>query len=194
LKRSVKFDLGDVLEVLKLKKTVVIITLLLKIFTADSVTPQDSAVGSATTIGVQAITITSPQPLDFGDILQGIPKSVTNNDVSAGIFEISGQNQAGINLYLQLPEYLSLSGSGTSLPIIFSATDASVDTTGAGNPAGMDASKGWQNVNPRSLPAAAIIGSNGTNIYIGGKAVPSANQKPGTYTGSIILLVSYNDS
>ena len=186
--------MSNVLEVLKLKKTVVAIALLLGMIIADSVTPQDVAVGSATTIGVQAITITSPQALDFGDILQGIPKSITNNNVSAGIFEISGQNQAGINLYFQLPEYLSLSGSGTRLPIIFSAADASVDTTGAGNPAGMDASKGWQNVNPRSLPAAAIIGSNGTDIYIGGKVVPSANQKSGTYSGSIILLVSYNDS
>jgi len=194
LKRFTKFDTGNVLEVLKLKTTVAVITLLLGMIMADRVTPQDVAVGSATTIGVQAITVTSPQALDFGDILQGIPKSITNNNTSAGIFEISGQNQAGINLYVQLPEYLSLSGSGIRLPIIFSAADASVDTTGAGNPAGMDASKGWQNVNPRSLPAAAIIGSNGTDIYIGGKVVPSANQKSGTYTGSVILVVSYNDS
>lgn len=161
---------------------------------ANRVTSQDVAVGSATTIGVQAITITSPQTLDFGDILQGIPKSISNNNTSAGIFEISGQSQAGINLYIQLPEYLSLSGSGIQLPIVFNSADASVDTTGAGNPVSMDASNGWQNVNPRGLPAAAIIGSNGTDIYIGGKVVPSAGQKSGTYTGSVILVVSYNDS
>ncbi|MCP4582472.1 MAG: hypothetical protein GY839_12750 [candidate division Zixibacteria bacterium] len=194
MERFTKFEVGSVLEVLKLKTIVVAITLLLGMILADSVTSQDVAVGSATTIGVQAITVTSPQALDFGDILQGIPKSVTNNNGSAGIFEISGQNQAGINLYIQLPEYLSQSGSGIRLPIIFSAADASVDTTGAGNPAGMDANKGWQNVNPRGLPAAAIIGSNGTDIYIGGKVVPSASQKSGTYTGSVVLVVSYNDS
>ena len=184
----------SILGVLKLKKVVVAIILLLGPLTVDNAAPQDTAVGSATTIGVQAITIASPQALDFGDILQGVPKPITNNNASAGIFEISGQNQAGISLYIQLPEYLSLSGNGTRLPIIFSTTDASVDTTGAGNPAGMDASKGWQNVNPRNLPAAAIIGSNGTDIYLGGKVVPSPNQKPGTYTGSIILSVSYNGS
>ena len=186
--------MSSIFKVVKLGIIVAVIHLLIMMFSADKAASQDSAVGSATTIGVQTINISSPQALDFGDILQGIPKSIANNNASAGIFEISGQNQAGVSMHLQLPEYLSLSGSGTRMPAMFSATDASVDTTGAGNPAGMDASKGWQNTDPRNLPAAAIIGSNGTDIYLGGKVVASPNQKPGTYTGSIILSVYYSGS
>jgi len=186
--------MSSIFKVVKLSITIAVIYLLIMMFNADRAASQDSAAGSAISIAVQTINISSPQTLDFGDILQGVTKSIANNNASAGIFQISGQNQAGINMYLQLPEYLSLSGSGTRLPVIFSTTDASVDTTGAGNPAGMNAGKGWQNTNPRNLPDAAIIGSNGTDIYIGGKVVPSPNQKPGTYTGSIILSVYYSGS
>ncbi len=185
-------DSGSIWEVLKLKKNILLATIVFCLIITNNVTSQDVAVGSATVIGVQGITITSPQELDFGDILQGIPKSIGNNDISAGIFEISGQNEAGVNLQLQLPEYLFHTGSGSRLRIIFGDDDVSIDTTGAGNPPGMDAGKGWQNENPFNLPAATI-GSNGTDIYIGGKVVPSANQKAGDYTGSIVLIVAYND-
>ena len=180
------------LDVVKFKKTILIVAIVLCVIIPNKVAPQDVAVGKATAIGVEAITITSPQALDFGDLLQGIPKAINNNDNAAGIFEISGHNQAGVNLYLQLPEYLSHESNGTRLRIVFGDDDVSIDTTGAGNPPTMDSGKGWQNVNPYDLPPA-IIGSGGTDIYIGGKVMPAANQLPGDYSGSIVISVTYND-
>lgn len=153
---------------------------------------QDVAVGSATVVVLEGITISSPQPLDFGDILQGVPTKITNDDgTSAGIFEITGANGAGVELYLQLPSYLTQDAGGDQLQIVFSTTDISIDTTGAGDPAGMDGTKGWQNVDPYSMPSGAVIGSSSTDLYLGGKVLPSSVQKAGSYSGEIVLTVDY---
>ncbi len=153
---------------------------------------QDVAVGSATVEVLEGITISSPQPLDFGDILQGVPRDIANSDgSSAGIFEITGADGAGVELYLQLPSYLTLDASGDRLEIVFSSSDISIDTTGAGSPAGMDGSRGWQNVNPHSMPSGTVIGSSSTDLYLGGKVLPSPVQKPGSYSGEIVLTVDY---
>ena len=164
------------------------------ILSPTSVRSQDVAIGQATATVLAAITVTAPGDLAFGDVMQGVPDTVANNDAEAGIFLITGQAGAGIAIYMQLPEYLSLSDGSGRLSISFSSTDASVDTTGAGDPTSMAAGKGWQNTNPHNLPAAAVVGSSGTNIYLGGKVAPSVNQKAGNYNGEIILTVAYNGS
>lgn len=152
---------------------------------------QDVAVGSATARVLANITVTALNPLDFGDIFQGVPKSVDNNEAEAAIFSITGQAGAGITIYLQLPEYLSLSDGSDRLTIVFGATDVSIDTTGAANPAGMIGANGWQNVNPHNVPAA-VIGSVATDIYLGGSVNPSINQKAGNYNGDIIITAAYD--
>ncbi|MEE9554552.1 MAG: DUF4402 domain-containing protein [candidate division Zixibacteria bacterium] len=153
---------------------------------------QDVAVGSATATVVTTISVTASSPLALGDVMQGVPSSVANNSGSAAIFEITGQGGSGADLYLQLPEYLALSDGSDRMTITFSSTDASVDTTGAADPTTMNASKGWQNTNPYNLPAAAVIGAAGTDVYLGGKVIPSPNQKAGSYSGDIVLTVAYN--
>ncbi len=153
---------------------------------------QDVAVGAATVEVLEAVTISSSQALDFGSILQGVPSKILNNDgSSAGIFEISGANGAGVEAYLLLPSYLTRKGGEDRLSVVFGTTDISVDTTGAGDPAGMDASKGWQNTDPNNLPANIKVGSADTDLYLGGSAIPSPTQKPGDYSGEIVLTVYY---
>ena len=159
------------------------------VMSADS----DNASSSARVL--LAITATSTQNLSFGYIYSGVPKSMGySDDDSSAIFTITGEPSAGINLQFILPEYLSLSDGSARVPIIFSSTDAAVDTTPA-SPSTMDASDGWINQNPRDLPAGAVIGAGGTaRVYLGGKVVPSVNLKAGTYSGDIVLSISYNGS
>jgi hypothetical protein len=157
-----------------------------------TVNAQEVAVGSATARVLANITVTANAPLDFGDIFQGVPATVVNNNANAAIFSIIGESGAGVTIFMQLPEYVSLSDGSDRMQIIFGPSDASVDTSGAGDPTGMNASLGWPNVNPYNLPAATVVGSSGTNIYLGGKIAPSVNQKAGTYSGDIIVTVSYN--
>jgi hypothetical protein len=156
---------------------------------------QDVANALATATVQTAITVVATQPLNFGNVFQGMPKTIGNNmDDSSGIFTISGQGGAGINIQFALPEYLSLPDGSDRISIVFRSNDAAVDTSNTATPSTMIAGNGWINQNPFIMPAGAVIGSPGSNtkIYLGGKIVPSANQKAGVYSGDIVLSVSYN--
>jgi len=154
---------------------------------------QDTVDGGASGTVLTIITATATQDLAFGNIFQGVPKTIGyDNDASSAIFTITGEASAGINMQLILPEYLSLANGSDRITIVFSSTAAAVDTTTV-TPSTVTASDGWIDQNPYNLPAAAVIGASGiTKIYLGGKIVPSTDQKPGTYSGDIILSVSYN--
>jgi len=153
---------------------------------------QEVAIGTATATVLAAVTVAATSALAYGDVFQGVPKAVANNAAAAGIFTISGEADAGATLYFQLPDYLVLSDGSDRMSISFSATDCSIDTTGADDPTAMAGTKGWQDVDPRGLPGSISIGSTGTSIYLGGKVTPSLYQRAGSYDGDIILTVSYN--
>ncbi len=156
---------------------------------------QDVATGQATATVQAALTVTATQALDFGNIFQGIPKTVgRNDDDSTAIFTVAGQAGSGVNLQLVLPEYLSLADGSDRMTIAFGITSAAVDTSNTATPSTMIGADGWIDQNPFNLPAGAVIGSTGSNtkVYLGGKVIPSANQKAGSYSGNIVLIVSYN--
>lgn len=154
---------------------------------------QDVAVGQATATVLATLTVTSTQSLILGNVYQGVPTSIANNNANAAIFTISGAASSGISLFISLPDYLALANGSDRMTISFSSTDASVDSLGAGNPATMAGGAGWQNTNPHSLPSATVIGSGGTtSLYLGGKALPAVDQSAGSYSADIILTVAYN--
>ncbi len=156
---------------------------------------QDVAVGSATATVYATLTVTSTATLAFGNVYQGIAKAIANSDADAGVFRISGQASSVVSIYMQLPEYLAGGVGNDRMVIAFSTTDASVDSTGANSPTTMTGAKGWQNINPHAFPAAAKIGSGGnTDIYLGGKVIPSVNQSAGAYSADVVLTVAYTGS
>ncbi|MEE8576714.1 MAG: hypothetical protein V3T31_05615 [candidate division Zixibacteria bacterium] len=158
-----------------------------------SVQAQDVAVGSATATVLTALAVSSSAALAFGNVYQGVPTAIANNNASAGVFALTGSGLSGISIFMMLPDYLSLSDNTDRMTITFGTTDCSVDSTGAGNPATMGASKGWQNVNPRSIPSTTAIGGLGTtNIYLGGKVYPSIGQKSGSYSADVVVTVAYD--
>ena len=153
---------------------------------------QDVAHGQAQGTVLPLIVVTATQVLDFGEIFQGVPKTITRaNDDSAAIFTITGEHGAGINLQLILPEYLNLANGSDRIPIVFRTTDAAVDTNAA-TPSTVVAGDGWVDRNPFILPAATI-GAVNTRIYLGGKVNPSTNQTAGAYANDIVLMVAYNN-
>jgi len=160
---------------------------------------QQAVTGSADGTVLAAITLAATENLEFGNIFQGVPKTVprtaTGADTTAAIFSVTGQPEAGVTAQLVLPEYLSSSG-GAQMLISFGTTDMAIDTTNAETPATVAAGDGWVDQNPRSFPAAMQIGgapaTATTLIFLGGKVTPSLYQPAGTYTGDIILSVSYN--
>jgi hypothetical protein len=154
---------------------------------------QDVARGAAQGTVVPLIVVTAVQPLDFGTLFQGVPKTILRgNDDSCAIFAITGEHGAGINLQLVLPEYLNLANGSDRMPIVFRITDAAVDTNAA-TPSTVVAGDGWVDQNPYFMPAAATIGAVNTRIYLGGKVNPSTNQAAGAYSNDIVLMVAYNN-
>ncbi len=178
------------LEVCRLVKGVVGVVVLTVLLLPTGPTAQDAAVGGAEAIVQTALSVTSSADLNFGDIFQGVPTTVAVTSSDATVFQITGQSQAGVELSLFLPEYISLSDNSDRMTVIFGSTDASVDTTAAHDPTAAGI-RGWLEVDPRNLPAA-LIGGSGTDVYLGGKVVPSANQKGGIYSADIVLTVAYN--
>ena len=69
---------------------------------------QATASGEALATVLAGLAVVAVQDLQFGNVLQGVAKSVANDDaVNAGIFTITGEGGSGISVFLSLPEYLA---------------------------------------------------------------------------------------
>lgn len=166
---------------------------------AGNIYAQQAVTGSADGVVLAAITLAATENLEFGDVFQGVPKTIartaTGADTTAAIFTITGEPEAGVTAQFVLPEYLSSSG-GANMLIAFSATDMAIDTGGTKNPLTVVAGDGWVDEDPRNFPAAMQVGGavaiTFTSVFLGGKVTPSLFQPAGTYTGDVILTVSYN--
>ncbi len=168
------------------------ITLVCVLFGGISVNAQDVGTGVATANVLAALAVSSTHDLDFGDVLQGVPTTADKTTVAnAGVFQVTGEGDREISMYMELPDYLWNSTNQDRLAISFSSTDADIDTTAAGTPA---AHGGGAIVdqNPHNLPDTDIGGAdNILQIFMGGTVYPTVDQRADTYTGDIILTVSY---
>lgn len=173
-------------------KTVVVL-LLLWAAAPSPARAQDVAAGEAIATVMAALSITAVQPLNFGNVYQGVAKSQDeNDDLNSGIFQILGANSAGISLYIALPAYLALPDGSDRLIVAFSITDCTIDTM-ALSPSTVTPADGWADVDPHNLPNGLVVGTGGqTNVYLGGKVIPSVDQEAGNYAGDIIASVAYN--
>jgi hypothetical protein len=176
-----------------IKKTVTV-TLIMAAATVSTGSAQDVATGQATANVLASLQVTATQDLNFGNVFQGVAKSVGNNDdVNSGIFQIVGANSAGISIYITLPAYIALASGADRMTIAFPSTSCTVDTM-ATTPSTVVAADGWINVDPNNLilPPGGVVGLGGqTNIYLGGRVVPNVDQAAGAYSGSIIVNVAY---
>lgn len=168
-----------------------VVALILIAFGASSASAQDVATGSATATLVVALTVTAAAALAFGTVYQGVTKTIANDDASAGVFSITGAEDAIIAIYMQLPDYLSTATGDDRMVVSFSTTDLNVDTTATATPPGFVAADGWIDEDPHNVTTAADIGSGGTDLYLGGKVLPSVDQAAGAYTADIVLTVAY---
>ena len=160
-----------------------------------TVMAQDVATGSATATVLTMLTVTATQALAFGDVMQGVRKSVANNidlagGVGSGIFSIAGAATKEISAYMQLPDYLWNSTNEDRLVIAFSTTDAVIDTL-PGTP-GAPGLGNSGDVDPHNLPEFELSGAAGTAaIYLGGTVWPTVDQRNDAYSADIVLTVAY---
>lgn len=152
----------------------------------------DNDTRSASGTVVTAVGVAATQNLEFGNVLQGVPKTMGNDDDdSSAVFTITGDADAGISLHVILPEYLTLTGGSDRMTIIFDATSLSIDTIGTASPSTVVGA--FVNIDPRAIPSGVDLGSGGTSkVFLGGKVIPSVNQKAGAYSGDLVLSVTYD--
>ncbi len=155
---------------------------------------QDVANGQAIANVLASLAVTAVQPLDFGNIFQGVAKiQDETDDALSGIFNITGAGGAGLSVYMQLPDYLALASGADRLPIAFGAQDCTFSVLDAAAPSipsapGLGA---LLNQDPRVL-IGTTVGAGGTSqIFIGGKVIPAVNQSAGAYAGDIVCTVAY---
>lgn len=171
--------------------------LLVAFMGTSNVMAQDVANGSATATVVTALTVTATSPLAFGIVYQGVPKSISKNVADAAIFDIAGQANADLLLYLSLPEFVATSSGDDRMVISFTATDADIDTGLAAQPGDPTSFiSGWAGEDPHNLMGVAggtpCLGDGGfCAIFVGGKVIPTLDQTAGAYTGDLILTVAY---
>ena len=166
----------------------------LAVMTTPMAKAQDVTTGSATATVLAVLQVTATQALDFGNVYQGVAKTQDEtSDANSGIFTITGAAAAAISCYFQLPEFVALADGSDRMTITFSATDATFSVLDAGAPSTPSAPGvgATLNTNPRNL-TGTVIGAGGTSqIFLGGKVIPSVNQAAGAYSADIVLTVAY---
>ncbi len=147
---------------------------------------QEVATIQATATVVSGLTVVGANNLQFGTVTPGVPTTVDKAAVtSAGRWDISGTAGSEISVTFTLPLILDNTSSPTSMPISFSATDASYnDGTGSqSSPTGV--------LDP-AAPQTLRLGTVGLlEIFIGGTVSPTISQGGGDYTADVTITVAY---
>lgn len=144
------------------------------------------------------------KPLQFGFVVPGTPKTVLPRDAAAGQLRVSGiRNKRWLIVSLSLPPALTRAG-GATLPLDFDGDYAGLCEAAAGGVCDEDSFVDWNpvvepsytdtpsNIRKRGKSGRQTYALDHMIIYIGGRALPSAGQLAGTYTGTITVTLTTN--
>jgi hypothetical protein len=149
-------------------------------------TAQEIGTIQATANVISSLSVIPTLDLQFGNVTPGVNKTVDKTDVGpAGEWTITGSPAAEVNLQFALPGTLAHATGPSTLPIIFSNSDASYDNgTGGGQilPAGT--------LNPSAIATLNIGAGGQIMVWIGGQVVPGIGQTGGTYSADVQLTVT----
>ena len=123
-------------------------------------------------------TVTQVQPLAFGYLTQGITEVVPYTDTfRRGVIAIDGGGNAFVRLIL--PTSLTSTQGGTAIPLQFLTGDVASQESG----------KKVQAFDPAA--STRVNHNKGTALlFVGGRAVPAANQRAGVYSATMTIIVS----
>jgi hypothetical protein len=156
------------------------LTALIALVGAAGAAQGQSASIAATATVVTPITVTGTAPLAFGNVFQGVNRTVAFSDATSGRFSLTGYLGSQVALTFTLPTTLT-SGANT-MPI----NTYDVRVNGTNVTAGATA---------LTVTSGTPVNSNfvagNLFVFVGGRVVPAAAQAGGTYTGSIVLAAAY---
>ena len=125
--------------------------------------------------------VTTLRNMTFGTITSGTTTSITKTSASAAEWKIHGTSVLTGGFQLTLPA--SLSGPGATMAIAFSTTDGAYRVN-VNNPVGATT------FNPSNFVGLGILVAADVYVWLGASVSPPLNQKPGSYTGTVILTTS----
>lgn len=122
-------------------------------------------------------SVSQVQPLTFGYLTQGLTEIVPYTDTfRRGVVTVDGSGQAWIRVVL--PVSLA-SPQGASIPLQFLVGDVAAQENGK-PPGAFD-----------PATSTRVNLSKGTaSLFVGGRAVPAANQRAGAYSATVTVIVS----
>lgn len=123
------------------------------------------------------ISVVPVSELRFGVITAGIPTRIAPTDAT-GAAQIDVTAKGKITVVVVLPTLLQ-SPAGHQVPVQFSAADGQY-RVGNRAPVAFD---------PRSPVVINVPGNSTVSITVGGTALPTMTQAPGSYSGAITLQV-----
>ncbi len=141
---------------------------------------QTTANVAATASVVTPLVVTGTAPLAFGNVFQGVNKTVTAIDATSGRFGITGFGTSQVALTFTLPT--DLTSGANNLPI----DSWDVRSNGTNATAGSTAFAVTS-----GSPALRNLVANNLFLFVGGRVVPGATQAAGSYSGSIVLAAAY---
>jgi len=145
---------------------------------------QESGIIQVTATVAAALTVTGTNNLIFQTVTPGVDKSVDKSTPGeAGEWTVSGANGSEVTLEFTLPTEL-ISGVNT-MPISFTATDASYSNNGANNQGNPTAE-----INPAIVTTTTLRADGDTMAWIGGTVNPAIAQTSGDYSADIVLIVT----
>lgn len=142
-------------------------------------TAQSASIQATATV-VTPLVVTAGQNLAFGNVFQGVNKTVAFGDASSGRFSITGFENSQVALTFTLPA--TLGSNGNTLAI----DTWDVRTNGTNTVAGATALSVTS-----GTPVNRNLVSNNLFVFMGARVVPTATQAAGNYSGTITLAAAY---
>ena len=147
---------------------------------APALAAAQSATNQATATVVTPLVVSAGQNLAFGNVFQGVARTLPRTDANSGRFQVTGFGTSQVALTFTLPATLA-SGSNT-MPI----DSWDVGTNGTNAAAGSTAISVTT-----GTPVNANLVANNLWIFIGARVQPGASQAAGAYAGTIALAAAY---
>jgi hypothetical protein len=143
------------------------------------VTAQSATVAATATV-VTPLVVTGTAGLAFGNVFQGVNKTVLFSDATSGRFSITGFGTSQVAMTFTLPTTLA-SGANTlpidTYDIRYNGTNATAGATAMTVTSGTPVNQ--------NLVAGSLF------LFVGGRVLPAVGQIQGTYSGNIVLAAAY---
>ncbi|MCC7052588.1 MAG: hypothetical protein IT355_04930 [Gemmatimonadaceae bacterium] len=146
---------------------------------AGAVQAQSASIQATATV-VTPLVVTGTAPLAFGNVFQGVNKTVLHGDATSGRLSVTGFGTSQVALTFTLPATLA-SGANT-MPI----NNYDIRINGTNTPTGATALAVVS-----GTPVNANLVASNLFVFVGGRVQPTAAQAAGAYTGSIVLAAAY---